>query len=161
MAWVYGPGLFSVVWLTLADLQQIDVNTWNVGIATATPGPHLHRLSVGNQQPAQLGTIGLVVGGHLVATGKRKPLGLWNLFSVSPDVPTSIHRSTPNAWCLDLVSLPVGVLVIKAACGKEALLLDCFPPKIGIVMEPATLTAKGQVTVPKVVRDALGLRQGD
>ena len=29
------------------------------------------------------------------------------------------------------------------------------------VMEVATLTAKGQVTVPKAVREALGLRQGD
>ncbi len=28
-------------------------------------------------------------------------------------------------------------------------------------MEIATLTAKGQVTVPKAVREALGLRQGD
>lgn len=28
-------------------------------------------------------------------------------------------------------------------------------------MEVATLTAKGQVTVPKTVREALGLRQGD
>ena len=28
-------------------------------------------------------------------------------------------------------------------------------------MEVATLTAKGQVTVPKAVREALGLRQGD
>ena len=28
-------------------------------------------------------------------------------------------------------------------------------------MELATLTAKGQVTVPKTVREALGLRQGD
>lgn len=27
--------------------------------------------------------------------------------------------------------------------------------------ELATLTAKGQVTVPKAVRDALGMRQGD
>jgi hypothetical protein len=108
MAWVYWPGLFSVVRLTLADLQQIDVNTWNVGIATATGGPHLHRLVVGNQQLAQLGAIGLVVGCHLVATGKRMPLGLWKPFSVSPNMPTAIHSSTPNAWCLDLVSLPVG-----------------------------------------------------
>ena len=29
------------------------------------------------------------------------------------------------------------------------------------VMEVATLTAKGQVTVPKAVRETLGLRQGD
>ena len=28
-------------------------------------------------------------------------------------------------------------------------------------MDVATLTAKGQVTVPKAVREALGLRQGD
>lgn len=28
-------------------------------------------------------------------------------------------------------------------------------------MEVATLTTKGQVTVPKAVRDALGLREGD
>lgn len=28
-------------------------------------------------------------------------------------------------------------------------------------MELATLTSKGQVTVPKAVRDALGLQQGD
>ena len=28
-------------------------------------------------------------------------------------------------------------------------------------MDVATLTAKGQVTVPKAVRGALGLRQGD
>ena len=28
-------------------------------------------------------------------------------------------------------------------------------------MDIATLTAKGQVTVPKAVREALGLRQGD
>ncbi len=28
-------------------------------------------------------------------------------------------------------------------------------------MEWATLTSKGQVTVPKAVRDALGLQQGD
>ncbi|WP_411871045.1 AbrB/MazE/SpoVT family DNA-binding domain-containing protein [Vulcanococcus limneticus] len=28
-------------------------------------------------------------------------------------------------------------------------------------VEVATLTAKGQVTVPKAVREALGLRQGD
>ena len=28
-------------------------------------------------------------------------------------------------------------------------------------MQLATLTAKGQVTVPKTVREALGLRQGD
>ena len=99
--------------LTLPDLQQIDVNIWNVGIATATRGPHLHRLSVGNQQPAQLGTIGLVVGGHLVATGKRIPLALWNPLSVSPDVPTAIHRSAPNVWCLDFVSLLVDGMRIR------------------------------------------------
>jgi antitoxin PrlF len=31
----------------------------------------------------------------------------------------------------------------------------------GATVEVATLTAKGQVTVPKAVREALGLRQGD
>ena len=30
-----------------------------------------------------------------------------------------------------------------------------------MTIELATLTAKGQVTVPKAVREALGLRQGD
>jgi AbrB family looped-hinge helix DNA binding protein len=30
-----------------------------------------------------------------------------------------------------------------------------------LAVEVATLTAKGQVTVPKAVREALGLRQGD
>jgi AbrB family looped-hinge helix DNA binding protein len=30
-----------------------------------------------------------------------------------------------------------------------------------MTMEIATLTAKGQVTVPKAVREALGLQQGD
>ena len=30
-----------------------------------------------------------------------------------------------------------------------------------MTIELATLTAKGQVSVPKAVREALGLRQGD
>lgn len=120
-----------------------------------------------------------------MATGKRKPLGLWNLFSVSPDVPTAIHRSAPNVWCLDFVSLLVEgmrirwpqasepsaltpsdeVLVIEAACGKDALLFDCFPPRLGAVTRACDgarhTHCQGPVTVPKVVRDALGLRQGD
>jgi antitoxin PrlF len=35
------------------------------------------------------------------------------------------------------------------------------PLAVGLVMDVATLTAKGQLTVLKAVRDALGLRQGD
>lgn len=30
-----------------------------------------------------------------------------------------------------------------------------------MIREEATMTSKGQVTVPKAIRDALGLRQGD
>ena len=45
---------------------------------------------------------------------------------------------------------------------KEASALGWDTNAIGErVMEVATLTAKGQVTVPKAVREALGLRQGD
>ena len=42
--------------------------------------------------------------------------------------------------------MSVRVLVVRGRC---------------MTIELATLTAKGQVTVPKAVREALGLRQGD
>ena len=45
---------------------------------------------------------------------------------------------------------------------KEISALGCSEVESVVgVMDVATLTAKGQVTVPKAVREALGLRQGD
>ena len=54
---------------------------------------------------------------------------------------------------------------LARSSGKDALPGEVFglgwPNPFGLAMELATLTAKGQVTVPKTVREALGLRQGD
>lgn len=47
---------------------------------------------------------------------------------------------------------------------KVSLPQGFLPPRLPLStqsMEVAILTAKGQVTVPKAVREALGLRQGD
>ena len=49
---------------------------------------------------------------------------------------------------------PVEGLTRSAYCGKEVRRKE-------VCVELATLTAKGQVTVPKAVREALGLKRGD
>ena len=62
--------------------------------------------------------------------------------------------STP--WCASPMECvcPVDGLTRSAYAGKEVRRKE-------VCVELATLTAKGQVTVPKVVREALGLKRGD
>ena len=73
----------------------------------------------------------------------------------------SILDLTHPSWAIPAPLVACLLLLL----GKEALPSGDFRrtlyPGPGLVMDVATLTAKGQVTVPKAVRDALGLRQGD